>query len=136
VLGAAGGAITALLLELRREKAQRLTIVDALIIETGENLVICKSDTIREMWFTAPHRLEAYHAYKGQLLFLPEDVRFGLIAAALNMDSYNIGMQTYVSKAAIGVLANEKPIPPPQALIEQLEFVNKELRKWREKHTR
>lgn len=136
VLGAAGGAITGLLLEHHREKVRQLAIVNALIIETAENLTICTSPKAREMWWWAPFKLEAYHAYKGQFLFLPKKVRIQLISTAFLMEGVNIGMQIHVSKVDYGQLVKEKPLPPAPELIKELKFVNKELHKWRTENTR
>ena len=135
VLGAAGGAITGLLLEHHREKVRQLAIVNALIIETEENLTICKSSDIREFWWRAPHKLEAYQSYKGQLSFLPEDVLAELIDATLNMKGRNIEIQTYLSRLAFGQPADAKPVLPSQDLIEQLKFVHEDLQKWRAENT-
>lgn len=135
VIGAVGYAIVGLCLEHRREKAQKLAIVDALIIETVENLAICQASDIREFWWRAPHKLEAYQSYKGQLRFLPKEVLVELIAATINMNGRNIDIQTYLSRVAFGQPADAKPILPSQDLIEQLKFVHEELKKWKEKHT-
>ena len=134
VLGALCYAIVALLLEHRREKAKQLAIVDALIIETEENLTICKSSDIREFWWEAQHQLEAYQSYKGQLWFLPKDVLDELIAATINMRGRDIGIQAYLSRVACDQPTDAKPILPSQALIEGLEFVHEDLQKWKEKH--
>jgi len=136
VMGAVGYAIVGLFLERRREKAQKLTIVDALIIETAENLTICTSPKIREMWWLAPFKLEAYQTYKGQIFFLSEKVRLQLVAAVLVMEGCNVIIQTRLSREGFGQPVDEKPTPIPEYLIKQLEFVNEELRKWRGKHTR
>jgi len=136
VIGAVCYAITGLWLERRRENARRLAIVDALIIETEENLKICTHPVAREMWWMAPYKLEAYHAYKGQIFFLPEDVRSRLADAVFVLEGANIGIQVHLSRAAFGQPVNEEPIPPAKELIEMLEFVNEELRKCRKEHTR
>jgi len=135
VIGVVSGAIISLLLEHRREKVQRLAIVDALIIETEENLTICKSSDIREFWWRAPHKLEAYQSYKGQLWFLPEDVLAELIDATLNMKGRNIDIQTYLSRVVFEQPADAKPVLPSQDLIEQLKFVHEDLQKWRDEHS-
>jgi hypothetical protein len=136
VIGAIGGVITGLLLERRREKTQRLTIVNALVIETSENLVICKDFEERELWWTVSFKLEAYDSYKGQLFFLPEDVRVRLVNTALAMQESNTITQVLQQAAAFGQNFPTKPMSTPKELIEQLEFINKELRKWRAKQSR
>lgn len=136
VIGAAGYAIVGLLLERRREKARQLAIVDALIIETAENLTICTTPVARKIWWWAPFKLEAYHAYKGQFFFLPQKVVIKLVEAVFAMEGANIGMQIHVSKVDYKQLVREKPLPPAPELIKQLKFVNKELQKWRAEHTR
>jgi hypothetical protein len=136
VIGIVGGVITGLLLERRREKAKRLTIVDALIVETAENLTIYKSPEIRKIWWTAPYKLEAYRAYKGQIFFLPRDVTTKLIASMLSLEGCNIDIQKHLSQVASGQPANAFHLKPTKAVIEGLEFVDEELRKWREEHTR
>lgn len=136
VIGAVGYAIVGLWLEYRREKAQRLTIVEALLTETVENLTICTHPMAREMWWFAPYKLEAYHAHKSKLFFLPEDVRIRLADAVFIMDGCNIGIQVHQLRVAYGQSIEEKPVPPYAPLIEHLEFVDKELRKWRKEHSR
>lgn len=136
LMGIVGYIIAGLLLEDRREKAQKLTIVNALIIETAENLTISTNPAAREMWWFAPYKLEAYHAYKGQLFFLSEDVRAHLADAVFIMDGCNIGIQVHQLRVAYGQAIVEETVPPYAPLIEHLEFVDKELRKWREEHTR
>jgi len=129
-----GGVITGLLLERRREKAQRLSIVEAILTETVENLTICNSPKMREMWWLSPFKLEAYHAYKGQLLFLSPKVIGQLIAAALFMEGENIIIQTHQSREGFGQPVDKEPKPIPEYLTKQLEFVKDELIKWRKKH--
>jgi len=133
-IAAVMGAVTALCIERYREKARQLAIVEALIIETAENLTICKTPITRKMWWWAPYKLGAYHAYKGQFFFLSEEVRIQLTAAAFTMEGANTGMQIHVSRVPYTRLVKEKPLPLAPQLIEQLEFVNEELRKWRWKH--
>lgn len=135
VIGAVFYFVAGLWQERRHEKARRLTIVDSLSVETLENLVICKSPEIRTIWWTASYKLEAYRAYKGELLFLSEDVIGHLIAAAFMMEGHNVGIQTYLSRIGSGENVGGQPLPLPQELIEHLEFVDQELRKWAEKHT-
>lgn len=135
VIGAAGYAIVGLWLELRREKAQRLTMVDALITEIEENLKKCKSPAIRKMWWFAPYKFEAYHAYKSRLFFLSEDVRGRLAHVVVTLEGVNIGIQMHLSRAGSGKQAVSKPLQIPEGLIKDLEFVKEELRKWRGKHT-
>lgn len=136
VIGAVGYAIIGLRLERRREKAQQLAIVNALIVETAENLMVCTSPRIREMWWLSPFKLEAYHAYKGQMFFLPRKVRTQLIAAVLVMEGENVIIQTHQSREGFGQPVDKKPKPIPEYLIKQLKFVNKELRKWSGEHNR
>jgi len=136
VIGALAYGGVALLLEHRREKAKQLAIVDALIIEISENLVTCTSPITREMWWWTRFRLETYNAYKGQIFFLPKEVRIQLVNTAFLMDGANIGMQIYVSKVDYKQLVKEKPLPLAPELIKQLKFVNKELHKWKAEHTR
>jgi len=136
LIGAVGYAIIGLWLEHRREKAKQLAIVNALIVETAENLMVCKSPRIREMWWLSPFRLEAYHAYKGQLSFLPKKVCTQLVAAAIVMGGENVVIQMHQSREVRIEALDRTPKPIPDYLIKQLEFVNKELRKWRAEHTR
>jgi hypothetical protein len=138
VIGAVGYAIIDLWLEQRREKAQKLAIVDALVIETSENLVICKDFEERELWWTASFILEAYDACKGQLflLQLPEDVRVTLVSTALAMKECNTVTQMSQQAVAFGQDFGRGRVATPKELIEQLESVNKGLRKWRVEHTR
>lgn len=135
MIGAVGYVIAILLLERRHEKAQQLTIVDALIIETAENLTICEDPTARKMWPMTPYKLEAYHAYKGQILFLPVDVRMKLAAAVFHMEGGNIAVQMQQLYVVFGPTISEKSMPPPEQLIDALKSANNELQKWREKHT-
>ena len=136
VIGAVCYAIVGLLLERRREKAQKLAIVDALIIETSENLVICKDFEERELWWTTSFKLEVYKTYKGQLFFLPEDVRVKLVSIALVMEDCNTISQGAQQAVAFGQNFRAELLSTPKELIEELESVNKGLRKWRVKHTR
>ena len=136
MIGAVGYAITHLLLERHRGKAQRLTIVDALLTETVENLAICTSPNIREMWWLAPFKLEAYRAYKGQLWFLPTKVLTQLIATVIVLEGCNIIIQVYQSREGFGQPVDKKPTPIPEYLIKQLEFVKEELTTWKKEHTR
>lgn len=135
IAGALAYAGVGLCLEHRREKAKQRAIVDALIIETEENLRICKSSDIREFWWKAQYQLEAYQSYKGQLWFLPEDALDELIAATINMRGLNIDIQAYLSRVACGQPVDAKPILPAQDLIRELEFAHEDLQKWKEKHT-
>jgi hypothetical protein len=134
VLGAAGGAITGLCLEHHREKTRQLAIVDALIIETADNMTLCKTRPARECWWLSEYRLEAYRAYKSQIFFLPEDMRMKLVHPTFFMEGCNISIQMRRSQATFGPPVGEEPIPPPPQLYEQLESINKELRKWRWEH--
>lgn len=136
VIGAVGYAIVGLWLEHRREKAQRLTIVEALLTETVENLTICGSPKMRKMWWLSPFKLEAYHAYKGQILFLPRAILTQLIAAALVMEGENVVIQIHQSREVYIEALDRTPKPIPEYLTKQLEFVKDELIKWREEHTR
>src|SRR4030042_1752736 len=56
VIGLVGGFVTGIIAsvwqERRREKAQRLAIVDALIVETAENLITCKDFETLDLWWT------------------------------------------------------------------------------------
>ena len=135
VLGIAGGAITSFCLERRREKVQRLAIVDALTAEIEWNLKICKSPAGRDMWWFESYKMEAYHAHKGQLSFLHEDVRSRLRHAVRTLEGINVGARTHLSQVGFGKPVVEKPIQIPKELIKDLEFVDKELRKCAEKHT-
>jgi len=135
VIGALGYAIVGLWLEHRREKAKQLAIVDALIIETVENLTICTTLIARKMWWWAPFKLETYHTYKGQFFFLPQKVVIKLVETAFSMEGANIGMQIHVSRVDYKQLVKEKPLEPVPELIKELKFVNKELQKWRAEHT-
>ena len=135
VIGGVCYAIVGLWLEHRREKARQLAIVDALIIETEENLTICQSSDIREFWWMAQYQLEAYQSYKGQLWFLPKNVLDELVAATINMRGLNIDIQACLSRLVGGQPAEEKPILPSQELIKELKFVHEDLQKWKEKHT-
>jgi len=136
VIGIVGGIITGLWLERRHEKAQRLTIVEAILTETVENLTICGSPKMRKMWWLSPFKLEAYHAYKGQILFLPRAILTELIAAALVMERENVVIQMHQSRQVYVEGVDRKPKPIPEYLTKQLEFVKDELIKWRKEHTR
>ena len=136
VIGAVGYAIVGLWQERRREKNQKLAIVDALIIETSENLVICNDFEEHELWWTTSFKLEVYDAYKGHLFFLPEDVRVRLVNTALTMKDWNTTTQVLQQEAVFGQNFSVEPMSTPKELIEQLEYANKELRKWRVEHTR
>jgi len=135
VLGAAGGAIAGLLLERHRQKAQKLAIVEALLIEIAENLTLFGSPKMREKWWLSPFRLQAYRAYEGQLLFLPRAVLTQLIAAALVMEGENLIIQMHQSREGFGLPVDKEPKPIPKYLTDELEFVKEELIKWRNKHT-
>ena len=134
VIGALTGFGTASWLERRRYKAQRMLIVDELIAETEQNLVICKSPTARKMWWMVIYKLDAYQAYKGQLFFLPKEVRDNLTAVAFILEGCNTGIRVHQLRAAFGQPVIEQPIESPNQLIAQLEFCNKELQKWRKEH--
>jgi hypothetical protein len=134
VIGIVGGAIIGVLLERRREKAKRLTIVEAILTETVENLTICGSPKMRKMWWLSPFKLEAYHTYKGQLLFLGHTILTQLIAAALVMEGENIVIQMHQSREGFEQPVDKEPKPIPEYLTKQLEFVKDELIKWRKKH--
>jgi len=136
VIGAVCYVIASLWLERRRKEAEKLTIVDALIAETLENLLICDPPGIPGMQCATLYKLETYRAHKGQLLFLPEDVITRLIAAAFIMEDCNTGIQTFLSQVAYGRATEPLPVPRPRELTEHLEFVDQELRKWRKEHTR
>jgi hypothetical protein len=133
-IGIVGGAITGVWLEHRREKAKRLAIVEAILTETVENLTICGSPKMRKMWWLSPFKLEAYHAYKGQILFLPRAILTQLITAALVMEGENIVIQTHQSREGFGQPVDKEPKPIPEYLTKQLEFVKDELIRWRKKH--
>ena len=135
VIGGVCYAIVGLWLEHRREKARQLAIVDALIIETAENLTICTTPITRKMWWWAPFKLEAYHTYKGQFFFLPQKVFIKLVETSFSMEGANIGMQIHVSRVDYKQLVKEQPLTPAPELIKDLKFVNKELQKWRAEHT-
>ena len=134
VIGAVSGAVAAICLEHRRGKAKQRAIVDALIIETEENLRICKSSDIREFWWKAQYQLEAYQSYKGQLWFLSEETLDELIAATTNMRGLNIGIQASLSRVAYGQPGDAKPILPAQDLIEGLQLIHEDLQQWKQKH--
>lgn len=136
VIGAGGYTVIGLLLECRREKAQRLVIVNALITETEENLTICETFLGQKMWWLASYRLGAYHAYKGQLPFLHTELRVKLVGAALIMETCNSIIQTVQLKEGSGQSVDKKAMPRQGKLIEQLEFVNKGLHKWKAEHSR
>lgn len=134
-VGAVCYAIVGLWLEHRREESQQLKIVSALIVETVENLITWRGSEKRELWWTSLFKLEAYDAYKSELFFLHEDVRLNLADAVFRMrDSNTIG-QIIQQAAAFGHDLNVGSMPTPLT-VKQLEFVNKELQKWRAKHTR
>lgn len=136
VLGAAGYAIIGIWQEHRREKARRLAIVDALIADIVENLSKCMSPATRQMWWLAPYKLEAYHAHKGQLQFLREDVRVRLVRLAIILEGANIAIHVHLSRIGFGQKVNEEPVQVPEELIADLESANKELRRWRAEHSR
>jgi hypothetical protein len=135
VIGALAYVVVGLWQERRREKAQRLQIVDALIVETQENLAIYETVVNTEIWWFALYRLEAYNSYKGQLFFLPKQVQTKLIAAAMGMDSFNVLIRGYRSKEAFKRNPDNVTMQPVPELIEELEFVRKQLLNWKEKHT-
>ena len=135
VIGAVCYAIVGLWLEHHRKESQRLIIVSALIVETAENLIICKGFEKRELWWTSSFKLEAYDAYKSELFFLHEDVRLNLADAVFRMRDSNTTGQIIQQAAAFGHDLTVEPMPTTLT-VEQLESVNKELRKWRVEHTR
>jgi hypothetical protein len=134
VIGALAYAGTAFLIEQRRDKARRLLIVGELIAETQENLVIAKSPLARKMWWMVPYKLEAYHAYKGQLSFLPEKVRTKLADIAFIVEGVNTGIRVHQLRVASGQPVIEKRIETPSYLIECLNFCDNKLRSWQRKH--
>jgi len=134
VLGIVGGAITSLCLEHRREKAKRRAIVDALIIETEENLRICKSSDILKFWWKTQYQIEAYQSYKGQLWFLHKETLDELIFVTINMRSLNRDIQARLSRLAGVQLIEETPILPAQDLIEGLQLIHEDLQQWKQKH--
>jgi len=135
VIGAVGYAIVGLYLEHRRDKAKRLTIVDALITETEENLTICETYIGQEKWCLSPYRLEAYHAYKGELFFLPEQLRVSLVGTALIMETCNGVIQTVRLKEGSGQSFDKEAIPPQEQFNERLKSILKELQGWKTGHT-
>lgn len=134
VIGALAGFGTALRLERKREKSRQIHIVDELIAEIDENLVIGKSRVAREMWWMVIYKLGAYQAYKGQLFFLPKEIRTNLASVAFTLEGVNTGIEVHRLRAAFGQPVIEKPIETPHELIAQLEFCKKELQRWREEH--
>jgi hypothetical protein len=136
VIGVVGYAIVGLWLECYHEKNHQRTIVYELINETVENLTICANAERRKKPWLTPYRLDAWHAYKGQLFFLPEDVIARLASSAFAMQVFNTIIQAFQSKASIVQLFDEEPSLSSEYLIEQLEFVDKGLRKWRREHIR
>jgi hypothetical protein len=134
VIGAVGYAIIGLWLEQRHEKAQQLEIVNALIVETAENLAIIENPVTPKIWYLRPYKLEAYNAYKGQLFFFPEDVHIKLVNAALSMESFNLIAQKYRSKATLGLVEIEHKTF--EHLAGNLKSINEELRKWKAKRIR
>ena len=134
VIGALAYAGIAFWIELKRTKVQRLLIVDELIVETQENLVIAKSPVARKMWWMVPYKLEAYKAYKGQLFFLPKDIRVRISAIAFLVEGVNTGISVFQLRAAFGQPVEEKPIDTPKELVGHMEFCNKELIRWRKQH--
>jgi hypothetical protein len=136
VIGALAYGGVALCQERGREKARRLAIVEALLTEAVENLTICGSPKMREMWWLSPFKLDAYHAYKGQILFLPRAILTHLIAAALLMEGENVVIQIQQSREVYVEALDRIPKPIPDYLTKQLEFVKDELTKWREEHIR
>ena len=135
VIGTLAYGGVALWQERRRERAQQLAIVEALIIETAENLVTLKNTTTSELWWLASFVLDAYHTYKGQFFFLPEAVSIQLASAVGNMRGLNVIIEDYRLRVGLGRTAGKKGMPPAKELIEQLEFMNNELRKWRWENT-
>lgn len=136
VVGAVGYAVIGLLQERRREKAQRLAIVDALVIETAENLIICNDFAERELCWTRSFKVEAYNAYKGQLFFLSKDVFLGLASAVFRMEEWNTVSQIMREAASFGQSIDTDSMPTPKGLMKDLEFVNGELHKWKAEHSR
>ena len=134
-IGAVCYAGVGLWLEHRREKVQRLTIVDTLLAEIVENLTICQSPKIREMWWLAPFKIDAYRAYKGRLFFLPRAPLTKLIASVIILEGCNIMIQTRQSRESFVQPVDDKPEPIAEYLIKDLEFVKDELLKWKRKHT-
>ncbi|OGN97146.1 MAG: hypothetical protein A2Z77_06265 [Chloroflexi bacterium RBG_13_51_36] len=139
VIGLVGGFVTGIIAsvwqERRREKAQRLAIVDALIVETAENLITCKDFETLDLWWTRSFKLEAYEAYKSNLLFLDEDVRLTLADAVFRMRHSNTIGQIIQQATASGHAFNIEAMPT-KLTFEQLESVNKGLRRWRVVHSR
>jgi uncharacterized membrane protein YbaN (DUF454 family) len=133
--GAVFGIVTSLCLERRREKAKRLTVVEAILTETVENLKICKSPKMRKKWWLSSFKLEAYHAYKGQILFLPLEVVRQLVAAAIALEAENVVVQMHQSRHIHVEGLDRKSKSLPEDLTKQLEFVKDELIKWRAKNT-
>jgi hypothetical protein len=135
VIGGIAYAIVGLLLERRHERAQKLAIVEALIIETAENLAIYENFTKQKGWWLRPYVVDAYRAYKGHLFFLDKRVRGNIIGAALAMEvCNNVVHRALLRKDAESV--GKSPIPRQKELIEQLKSINEELQKWRDEHTR
>lgn len=135
VMGALAGFSTSFWMDRRREKAKRNLIVDELIAEVEENLVISKSPVAREMWWMVSYKLNAYQAYKGQLFFLPKEIRTNLAAAAFTLEGTNTGITTHRLRAAFGQPVIEMPIETPEELLNQLEFCKRELIKWRKERS-
>jgi hypothetical protein len=133
-MGAVAYVYVGVFQDWRREKARQREIVDALITETQENLAIWQTGLGREMWCIVRFRTDAYRAHKGQLSFLPDDVRANLIGAAITMDTCNTITQTMQLQEGFSQHVDKKPIPPVEPLIAQLELVHKALAEWRRKH--
>jgi len=135
VTGALGYAIGALLLERCRERARRLRIVDALIVEIVENLIIWKRPEEGLLWWTSSFRLEAYEAYKSEIFFLNDDIRFTLADAVFRMRDSNTTGQMIQRATTFGHDLTVDPMPA-KLTVEQLESVLKGLKEWKVEHSR
>ncbi len=131
VIGAISGLTIAVLMEWRHDRARRFLIVDELIAETQANLVIAKHPVARSMWWMVPYKLETYQAYKGQIFFLPKDIRVNLAALAFLLEGVNTGIRVHQLRAAFGQPVIEKPIETPADILDKMGFCDRELRNWR-----
>lgn len=136
VMGAVFYFVAGLWQERRREKAQKLAIIDALVLETLENLTLCKTFEQRKMWWTTSFKLEAYDAYKHQPFPLPEELYAKLVATALNMKDLNASFAALQQVMLVERhLPKDTSAPSTKELTEVLQYIGKELRKWRKEHT-
>ena len=136
IAGIAGISIVFLQNYLNKKKEQAL-IVSELLIEVGENLIICTDPAIRELWWTVKYKTHAYDKHKGKIDFLPEAICNELAKIAYLVEPVNSSVDVHRLMSALQTHYDPsafKPIPPFKPLAESLLFCRDGLESWQKKY--